>query len=292
MSLLASQRARRGFTLIELLGVIASIAILIGLLLPAVQKVREAAARTKCLNNLTNLGKAFHMYQDTYGKLPPGWVTTNSVQPNPGWSWGTVVLPYIEQKPLFDQMAPDLATPGGPAVNALTQTKLTLYRCPSDPGQDLNANFQSFGTSNYVVNREVHGPDASNKPAALKVETIQDGSSNTIMVGERDLVQNIGAVWAARSSSSSSSFEGRPGKGVNVPNPGGSTGMGNCERFGFNSRHMGGANFLFGDGSVRFIPASIESDQSVDGCAFPASSGNFTLQKLIHPADGYPVTLP
>jgi len=291
MSLLLSRRARRGFTLIELLVVIAIIAILIGLLLPAVQKVREAAARTKCLNNLTNFGKAFHMYQDTYGKIPTGWVTTTVNKPSPGWSWAVITLPYIEQKPLYDQLAPDLVTPNGPTVNTNTQTRLVLYRCPSDPGQDLNANFQNFGASNYVVNREVTGPDAGNNPTGLKIETIQDGSSNTILVGERDSVANIGAVWV-RSSASSSSFEGRPGKGINIVNPGGPTGMGFCERFGFTSRHTGGANFLLADGHVVFISDSIDSDQGADGCAFPAASGNFTLQKLIHPADGLPVNLP
>src|SRR3954453_18832888 len=105
-------RPRRGFTLIELLVVIAIIAILIGLLLPAVQKVREAAARMKCSNNLKQLAIAMHSYHDANNKLPTGWVTPTSPMPRPGWSWSLLVLPYIEQNPLCTTINADLATPG------------------------------------------------------------------------------------------------------------------------------------------------------------------------------------
>ncbi|OWK42320.1 DUF1559 domain-containing protein [Fimbriiglobus ruber] len=305
-------KARPGFTLIELLVVIAIIAILIGLLLPAVQKVREAASRSKCSNNIKQIVLASHMYQDTYQKLPAGWVTSSPAgasAPSPGWSWATLILPYIEQGPLYTQIAPDTTgLVSGASVTALTQTKIATYRCPSDTVPDLNTQFQSFASNNYVCNREVLGPgrvDASNTPNALSVQTITDGSSNTILFGERDWVKNVAAVWV-RSSSSSCSYEGRPGYGINprqANNVQWTTG--NNERLAYSSNHTGGAQFGMGDGRVIFISSSIDADPSDLHSNFPACmvyptvecngaglTSNYTLQKLQHTSDGLTLTLP
>jgi len=144
-------QSRRGFTLIELLVVIAIIAILIGLLLPAVQKVREAAARTTCSNNMKQLGLAIHNYEGTYGKLPAAYTKLPSPDTdanaqfagrNVGPSLQTNLLPYMEQAPLYQRLNPNVSEfntanipPNGPhsGSNAAYATVVKSYLCPSDP---------------------------------------------------------------------------------------------------------------------------------------------------------------
>ncbi len=142
-----SPRTRRGFTLIELLVVIAIIAILIGLLLPAVQKVREAAARMACSNNLKQIGLALHNYESSFGRLPPGGMPDSppvgtAAANNTEWgsSWYVFILPYMEQENVYRmiQLTGGTGWNQAPAKSAAaaTNTRIKSYRCPSSPLPD------------------------------------------------------------------------------------------------------------------------------------------------------------
>jgi prepilin-type N-terminal cleavage/methylation domain-containing protein len=189
----------RGFTLIELLVVIAIIAILIGLLLPAVQKVREAANRMTCSNKLKQMGIAVHNFQATYGKLPLAegapngagnpWSTSGFPINNPAGGYGTTffyLLPYLEQDNLYKQANGNSMNVGSTVVKA--------FICPSDPtnatanwpggcGQMLGDNIQrdGFASSCYAANAMVFDPHGTK---SIEVQMV-DGTNNTVMFAER-----------------------------------------------------------------------------------------------------------
>jgi prepilin-type N-terminal cleavage/methylation domain-containing protein len=196
-----SSKRQRGFTLIELLVVIAIIAILIGLLLPAVQKVREAAARTQCTHNLKQIGLAIHNYAGTYNSQLPALTSSTGAPKWGNYQGGILVtlLPYIEQDNLFkvattiapapaNTWDPLTAGVGSPAVR---QTQVKTYQCPSDftmsglgwsnnatntwMGSSYGANFQMFG--------KVRGGGNADVPQ-YTIANIPDGTSNTIGFGE------------------------------------------------------------------------------------------------------------
>jgi prepilin-type N-terminal cleavage/methylation domain-containing protein/prepilin-type processing-associated H-X9-DG protein len=190
-------RRRSAFTLIELLVVIAIIAILIGLLLPAVQKVRESASRAQCQNNLKQIGVALHNYHGAMGAFPPGgggklW-GANLAQNR--YSTHAFLLPYLEQQGLYNQII--FSASPDDAVNAAPRaTVLSVFQCPSD-GAGLSP--AGWGGNNYVANygseiRWAQGPQGSNGPfyfsdnagpRGARVADISDGTSSTAAFSER-----------------------------------------------------------------------------------------------------------
>jgi prepilin-type processing-associated H-X9-DG protein len=261
--------------------VVAIISILLGLLLPAVQKVREAANRMKCQNNLKQMGLACHQYHDTQRSFPPGYMASvPHPDTTPGWGWAAFLLPYLEQENLYRQI--DFRQPV--QESSAVRTLLPIFLCPSDsPPPDefplTDATFTQLcasAASSYAATvgqdaSEVDGPTGDGvfyRNSKTRIADIPDGTSQTVLLGDRAWSQTNG-IWAGAPNGAIC----RPGQANVWPNATGSaqalilvhnnwiniTTDADGGLDDFSSSHPGGVNLLFGDGSVHFL-RSITSD--------------------------------
>jgi prepilin-type N-terminal cleavage/methylation domain-containing protein len=286
----SSRRGSRvGFTLIELLVVIAIIAILVGLLLPAVQKVRMAAQRTKCQNNLKQWGLGIHNYAGSFAQFPPGHSN------NPRHTWVPHLWPFVEQQAaanLYGNVATQqFYTPNATIYNTLngaTGVKVPIYYCPADFGIDLEDPNQTYcrRRGNYVVNWGPNGiyiaatnpgpfGDVNGNPSTPQVTTfdsILDGTSNTLMMSEclmaqspddddwRGDIQNDQGEFCFSTliTPNSSAPDLIDGGWFQVnPQMGPAATAGSNQYYGARSRHIGGVQASMCDGSVRFVSNGI-----------------------------------
>jgi prepilin-type N-terminal cleavage/methylation domain-containing protein len=268
---------RAAFTLIELLVVVAIIAVLIGLLLPAVQMARESAARTQCSNNMHQLGIALLKYHDDFGGFPPGHLTLpNGTQHN----WATLILPYIELENLYRQYSFNVTWSGTANDSGIIQTRISMYTCPSAPFDRHAAN--NRGVLDYPAINQITRPNpfatklppsdptfigVLGKNVARRITQITDGTTSTLILAE-DAGRN--ECWEMGQHTGSLAQDGswaNPGGAINVSgfNPATKSTPGPVAVNGTNSQnvysfHLHVAGGLFADGSIRYLKDTTSID--------------------------------
>jgi len=302
--------SRRAFTLIELLVVIAIIAILVALLLPAVQQVREAARKTQCSDHLHNVAVALHSYESSYKCFPIATEGINDLgnvaASKARWGWHARILSYVEQKPLYDSL--NVGNVPFPAAGATgTDQVIEVYRCPSDTGPEKNNARGDYPLCNLIGSAGADWSYTNSNGATLtavaqgmfesfrrvRFQDLTDGSSNTIAIGERMweqkgvTTQPSAGIWLGQRDVNSP-YTIRP-VWDNVAYETGAysinTTSGIRPSGAFSSKHPGGAQFALGDAKVTFISENVDS-----AAAMTAQPGVFQL--LGQRNDGQPVKVP
>jgi prepilin-type N-terminal cleavage/methylation domain-containing protein/prepilin-type processing-associated H-X9-DG protein len=276
---------RRAFTLVELLVVIAIMGVLIALLLPAVQSARESARRSSCANNLKQIGLALQSYHGVHRTFPAGYISDVDATGNdvgPGWGWAAVLLPFMDEKPLFDTIHFDqpIEAPANAAARVMAvkpficstdETPPTWPAVQRDSSGMAIATLCDVASANYVGVFGVSEPGVDGegiffRNSKVAIKDITDGTSKTMIVGERSFRWSqttwTGAVTKANVfpppgspaqeivENASAMILGHTSEGP--PNAPGT------EANNFSSAHSQGANMLFADGHGRFIPTSID----------------------------------
>ncbi len=279
------RRDRRGFTLIELVVVISIAGLLVALLLPAVQAVRESARLVRCANNLRQMGLALSAYHDSAGSLPMGYVAWANPAPyatSPGWGWAAMLLPQLEQDPVYNSA--NLARPVEDMANLSTRrVALNAFICPSDrdPGLYLsrgadgrpigefytNSYAACFGAGLEIDDFPGLGNGLFRRNLATRIADIRDGTSSTIALGERGACLTKtpwagvpdGAISMPAPDAQIAAYDS-PGRGAELVLAHADTVI--INRSGtapddFYSPHTAGGQFLMADGSVRLLRSSI-----------------------------------
>jgi len=279
--------ARNAFTLIELLVVMAIIGVMIGLILPAVQKVREAANRARCQNNLKQMGVALHHHHDVRGCFPAGYYcqldrTLDVADTTPGWGWAALLLPFIEQENLGRQINFNVAVED-PASAPVRMTVLPLLVCPSDRETGLFTVLDGFGApvadaaSNsyagcYGAGGEIADePDLGNgiffRNSRVRIADITDGTSNTLAIGERAALFTRTAWAGALNEGTTHVTPGAPTDSTAVEDTPTQTlahtgshtlNDHSSDPDDFFTPHIHAGQFLFADGSVRPVGTAID----------------------------------
>jgi prepilin-type N-terminal cleavage/methylation domain-containing protein len=309
------KRDRGGFTLLELVVVIVISLLLLALVVPSVQRSREAARRQQCKNNLKTIGLALHNYHDSANTIPPGWIGPNANGTFLGWGWQTMVLPYMDADSLYNQL--NFSLPLGPnsgMTGKEAQRIKPAYRCPADNGPDTVTIAGTtpangvFGRSNYVAvygasDELPVGPQivpwgvvptgaggAFHQNSSHHLKEFEDGLSYVILVGERHSPVPLGggtlggdAIWAGVPIAPKQTKPNQAPTGTAADQQSQAYAVGDCHPAtsinsrrsasggtppptanpsvtGFSSMHSGGAHFLIGDGTVRFISENMDAE--------------------------------